>query len=116
MCIIRTKTLTFEVRCCIVKEKGVIAMAKVATNISLDKDDKAEAQAILGELGLDLSTLFGICLKKVIAVGGIPFDVRLERPNAETMEAIAEVKAMKARKIEADSYNTAEEMMEDLLG
>lgn len=90
-------------------------MARTATNITIDPDVKKAAQETLGALGLDLSTAVGIFLRKVIAVGGIPFDVRMEQPNAETMEAIAEVRAMKAGKIESRSYQTADEMIEDLL-
>lgn len=90
-------------------------MAKAATNITIDTDVKREAQETLGALGLDLSTAIGIFLRKVIAVGGIPFDVRMEKPNNDTMEAIAEVAAMKAGLISGKAYKTADEMLEDLL-
>lgn len=35
-------------------------MAKVATNISIDADTKKKAQALLTEMGLDLSTAVNI--------------------------------------------------------
>ena len=40
-------------------------MAKVSANISLDAETKVQAQALLAELGLDLSTAVNIFLKQM---------------------------------------------------
>ena len=48
-------------------------MSKVSTNISIDAETKANAQIMLAELGLDLSTAVNIFLKQMLYEGGIPF-------------------------------------------
>lgn len=63
-------------------------MAKVPTSISLDADVKENAQRILSELGLDLSTAVGMFLRQTIRERGIPFDVTLNTPNTVTAAAI----------------------------
>ncbi len=69
-------------------------MAKVSTNISIDAEVKKQAQELFAALGIDLSTAINIYLKKAIAEQGIPFDVRVETPNAETIAAMDEFKEM----------------------
>lgn len=66
-------------------------MAKVSTNISIDADTKAQAQALLAEFGMDLSTAVNVFLKQMIRENAIPFTINAEVPNAETravMEAV----------------------------
>ena len=53
-----------------------------------------------------MSTAFNIFAKKVVREYRIPFEIGGEVPNAETQEAINEVKQMKA---------DVDAMMEDLL-
>ena len=50
-------------------------MAKVSTNISLDAETKAKAQALLSEFGMDLSTAVNIFLKQMIYEHAIPFSI-----------------------------------------
>ena len=40
-------------------------MAKVSANISIDADTKAQAQELLADLGLDLSTAVNIFLRQM---------------------------------------------------
>ncbi len=44
----------------------------------LDSHVKKQAEALYGELGIDLSTAINVFLHKSHAVGGFPFDVRME--------------------------------------
>ena len=50
--------------------------------------DKRQFDEICGQLGMTMSTAFNIFAKAVIRQGGIPFDLRVDSPNAETLEAI----------------------------
>ena len=50
-------------------------MAKVSANISIDAETKAQAQELLYELGMDLSTAVNIFLKQMIYEGAIPFAI-----------------------------------------
>ena len=45
----------------------------------------------------------------------IPFEIGMERPNAETREAIKEVQKMKADPTFGKTYNDVDVMMKDLL-
>lgn len=65
-------------------------MAKVSTNITIDAEVKKQAQKLFADLGMDLSTAINIYLKKALAEQGIPFEVTLAAPNAQTLQAIAE--------------------------
>ena len=62
------------------------------TNISIrmDADLKAQADALFAELGMNLSTAFNIFGRQSLREGGIPFEVKLEQPNKETIAAMLE--------------------------
>lgn len=65
-------------------------MAKVSTSISLDADVKAKAQELFADFGLDLSTAITIFLKQAIRENRIPFSIRRDVPNADTIAAMKE--------------------------
>lgn len=56
-------------------------------NVRVDKEVKANAEAIAAALGMNLSTAVNIFLRRMIACEGMPFEVRLT-PNAETRQAL----------------------------
>ena len=64
-------------------------------SIRLDKDVKAKSEFIFSEIGMNMTTAINIFLRRCIMENGIPFDVGLYRPNAETIAAIEEVEAMR---------------------
>jgi DNA-damage-inducible protein J len=66
-------------------------MAQTNMNIRIDEDDKAAFDEICGKLGMSMSTAFNIFAKTVIRQQRIPFEISLDRPNAETMEAVDDV-------------------------
>ena len=78
-------------------------------NIRTSKETKAAAEKIFEELGINTTTAFNIFLKAVIRENGLPFDMRVESPNAETIAAIEE-----GRKIAHDpnvkGYSSIEEL------
>lgn len=59
-------------------------------SIRLDKDLKKQVEEIYKELGMNLETAINVFLQKSVAVGGFPFDVKLEEPNKETTLALLE--------------------------
>lgn len=67
-------------------------MARNTTNISIrmDADLKAQADALFNELGMNLTTAFNIFVRQALREGGIPFEVKLEQPNKETIAAMLE--------------------------
>lgn len=90
-------------------------MSKVSANISIDADIKPKAQELLKDFGLDLSTAVNIFLRQMVRENAIPFSIRREVPNADTIAAMEEVEEMKKHPEMYKSYTDADKMMEDIL-
>lgn len=90
-------------------------MPKVSTNISIDAETKAKAQAMLSDLGMDLSTAVNIFLKQMLYEGGIPFSITREIPNQATQEAMSEAQKMRRFPEKYKKYDNVDSMMEDIL-
>jgi DNA-damage-inducible protein J len=65
-------------------------MATTNFSVRLDNDLKKQSEAMYGQLGINLTTAINVFLRKSIAVGGFPFDVRMDEPNKETLLALLE--------------------------
>ena len=74
---------------------------------------KSDAESIFGSFGLTLADAINVFLHKSIQVGGMPFELRQPRYNAETEAAIQEARDIMSGKIKAKSYNSVDEMLED---
>jgi DNA-damage-inducible protein J len=70
-------------------------------------DIKNEAESILHELGLSVSTAFDLFYRQIIMNRGLPFDVRI--PNETTRKAIEN-----ARKGQVEKFANAEALFKDL--
>ena len=65
-------------------------MSNTNLNVRIDKDIKKAAEEVYAELGFNMSTAINMFLRASIRKGGIPFDLKLDVPNKETLEAIEE--------------------------
>ncbi|MBD5646381.1 MAG: type II toxin-antitoxin system RelB/DinJ family antitoxin [Desulfovibrio sp.] len=90
-------------------------MATSSMNIRMDSGIKKQAQELFAALGLDMSTAVNIFLRQAIQRQGLPFEVVLREPNAETLEAKEEVEAMKRAPDNHRSYKNSNAMMKELL-
>lgn len=72
-------------------------MAKVSTNLSIEPNLKMQAQELFSQLGLDLSTAVTVFFKQAVRERKIPFEISLDVPNNDTMEALNEYKDMKKK-------------------
>ena len=90
-------------------------MAQTNINIRMDADLKQQFDHLCNELGLNMSTAFNIFAKTMVRQQRIPFEISLDIPNAETVEAIQEVKRMKADPNLGKTYSDVDKMMEELL-
>lgn len=90
-------------------------MANYTTNISIrmDKDVKAQADALFTELGMNLTTAFNIFVRQSLREGKIPFEVSLNQPNKDTVAAMLEAERI-ARDSSAKSYDDMDELFSDL--
>ncbi len=84
-------------------------------NIRTDKETKDEAERIFKELGLTMSTAINMFLRQVIRVQGIPFEIKLDTPNAETEEALLEYEAMKD-KTQYPRYDSFSDLVKEIIG
>ena len=89
-------------------------MAKIATSLTLDADVKKEAQDLFSDLGLDLSTAVGIFLRQSVREQRIPFEVKRDVPNAETMAALEEVKEMEAHPEQYKGYSSFKDVLKEV--
>ncbi len=65
-------------------------MATSSYTHRIDSELRSQSEAIYSALGMSLGTAINVFLKKSVAVGGFPFDVRLDIPTKETLSAMLE--------------------------
>ena len=78
-------------------------------NIRIDDNVKKEAEAIFNELGLTPTAAITLFYKQVIRTYSIPFELKLDMPNKETIDAINEVETKKSK-----TYISTKQLMDDL--
>ena len=85
------------------------------TNISIrmDSDLKTQAEALFGELGMNITTAFNIFVRQAVREGKIPFDISLNQPNSETLAAMTEAKRI-SRDPNVKGYTDLDELFRDL--
>ena len=82
-------------------------------SVRLDRSLKQQCEDLYGELGLNLTAAINVFLRQSLRVGGFPFEVRLERPNKETLAAMLEA-AQLAQDPSAKRYTNAEDALKAL--
>ena len=88
-------------------------MSKVATNISLDANLKKDAVELFSSFGLDLSTAITLFLSQSVREQRIPFAIKRDVPNKETLEAIEEAREIVANKESSKGYNSFKEILDE---
>ena len=90
-------------------------MAKTATiNMRIDPQVKTDAETMFAGLGMTLTEAINVFLHKSLMEGGLPFDVRQPRYNAETEAAMREARGIMSGKIQAKSYDSPAALFADL--
>lgn len=88
-------------------------MATTNVSIRMDTELKAQADELFAELGMNLSTAFNIFVRQSLREGGIPFEIRTDRPNKETIAAMLEAENI-AKDSNVKGYTDLDEMFADL--
>ena len=88
-------------------------MATTNISIRMDSDLKAQAEDLFSELGMNLSTAFNIFVRQSLREGGIPFEIRMDQPNKETMAAMLEAERI-AKDPTVKHYSDVEEALREL--
>lgn len=88
-------------------------MRNANMNIRIDPNIKESADEIFKAIGISTSDGINIFLRKVIAEGGIPFEVKMEKPSMRLLAAIEEGEKMLADP-DTKKFNSVKELFEDL--
>ena len=79
--------------------------------IRIDEELKRKSETIFSDLGLNMSTALTLFLRSAIRYGGIPFELRIEKPNATTISAMDDVNHNRNM---SKTFDTIESLIEDL--
>lgn len=90
-------------------------MAKTANlNIRIDPETKSGAEQLFSSFGITVTDAVNIFLRQSLMVGGLPFEMKRPRYNAETEAAVREARAIASGKSSAKSYSSARELFAEL--
>lgn len=81
--------------------------------VRVDEEVEGEAKDILSEIGIPVATAVNVFLKKVVSCGGIPFELKLDKPNRETIEAMEEAERI-ARDPNTKKYTNFAEILSEV--
>ncbi|EEZ90992.1 addiction module antitoxin, RelB/DinJ family [Mobiluncus mulieris 28-1] len=91
-------------------------MAKTANiNLRVDPELKAQVEELYSGFGISVTDAINMFLHVSLLQGGLPFELRQPRYNTETEAAMAEARAISEGKIPAKRYQSATEMIDDIL-
>lgn len=88
-------------------------MSTTTISVRLDSDIKDAAESLFSELGLNMSVAVNAFLRQAVREQGIPFEIMTATPNARTVAAIMEGKAMLADP-STPTYSSIDELREAL--
>jgi DNA-damage-inducible protein J len=90
-------------------------MAKTANlNIRVDPETKSGAERLFSSFGITVSDAINIFLRQSLMVGGLPFEMKQPRFNAETEAAIRETLDIASGRIAAKGYSSAGDLFAEL--
>jgi DNA-damage-inducible protein J len=85
-------------------------------SIRMERKLKEQAESLFSELGMNMTTAFNVFVRQAVRQGKIPFEISLNRPNAETITALREIADMRSGRIPKQTASVADfvrEMSED---
>ena len=91
-----------------------MAMKTANFNMRMEEQKKADAESLYQSLGMTLPQAINMFITQSLLVGGLPFDVKLPRYNRETEVAIQEARDIASGKVNAKTYSTLSEFLEEI--
>ncbi|MEG2000360.1 MAG: type II toxin-antitoxin system RelB/DinJ family antitoxin [Evtepia sp.] len=87
-------------------------MAKTSNlNIRIDPSIKEQVEQLFSNFGMNVTDAVNIFLHQSLIYGGLPFEVKIDKPNAETIQAMENVKNGIGL---SKAFTSVEDLMEDL--
>lgn len=90
-------------------------MAQTNVNIRMDEETKRQFDAFCSEVGISVSAAFNLFAKTVVREHRIPFEIRTDVPNAETVSAMQEYYEMLEHPERYRRYSSFREAMKEVL-
>ena len=82
-------------------------------SVRMDSEVKKQCEALYNDLGMTLTTAINVFLRQSFRVGGLPFELRQERPNKETIAAMLEAEKI-AHDPSVKGYDDLDELFAEL--
>ena len=86
-------------------------MATTSITINIDENLKKQAELLFEEMGLNMSIAVTLFTKAVVRQHKIPFEIAVDMPNAETIQAIEDARNGIGL---SRAFTSVAELMEDL--
>jgi DNA-damage-inducible protein J len=88
-------------------------MSTINLNLRVDSDVKSKVETVLNEMGLSFTTAVNIYFKQILRTGEIPFKIKVDLPNDETLKAMEETERL-LNSPDTKYYNSAKELFRDI--
>lgn len=88
-------------------------MSQISVNVRMDEQLKKQFEGFCSEVGLNMTTAFNLFAKTVVRQQRIPFEIGLETPNAETLEALREAEII-GRDPNTKRYSSFSELLQEV--
>ena len=83
-------------------------------NIRIDKVVKEKAEKVFSKLGITPTAAITIFYHQVIRTNSIPFELKANEPNENTLQALAELEEMEKHQEDYKTYDNVDELMEEI--
>lgn len=90
-------------------------MGNVNVTIRMDAELRKEASLLFKDLGLSLNQAVTLFVKQAVREQRIPFAIKRNMPNKTTREALKEIELIEQGKMPSKTYNSVDELFEDIL-
>ena len=90
-------------------------MANINVTIRMDSDLKSQADDLFKELGMSMTTAITLFAKQAVREQKIPFEIGLNIPNKETLDALNEFKAMISDKETYTRYDNFDDLLKEVV-
>ena len=84
-------------------------------NVRIDNKVKEGAEAVFASLGITPTAAISLFYNQVIRTNSIPFELKADIPNQETLLALNELEEIERDPNKYKGYNNIDSLMEDLL-
>lgn len=83
-------------------------------NVRIENDTKKRAEDVFKRIGITPSAAINLFYTQVIRTNSIPFELKAEIPNNDTLEALEELKEMERHPSKHKGYASGKEILNEI--